>query len=116
MMNPSHMSVVSPSVPTPVNVSLVPLPFYDVHASIIPPTTLPNKGSSRFQASSFQFTLSMDQANDIASNRDVRMTAKISHLYQIQLRFCPLDTTKEQGDELPPSICVEVNNKMCPLP
>ena len=116
LMNPGHPGVVGPSVPSPVNVSLVPLPFYDVHASIIPPTSLPNKGSSRFQTASFPVTLSLDQANDIASNRDVRMTAKISHLYQIQLRFCQLDTSKEQADEFPPSICVEVNNKMCPLP
>jgi len=27
-----------------------------------------------------------------------------------------MDTTKEQTDEFPPSICVQVNGKMCPLP
>ena len=101
---------------TPVNVSLKPLPFFDTHGCLVQPTALASRGSSRFQTASFQFTLSLDQANDIASNRDLRQTAKISHLYQIQLRFCPLDTTKEQTDEFPPSICVEVNNKMCPLP
>merc|ERR1719195_2097343 len=104
------------SASSPVSVSLKPLPFYDVHAELIPPSSLPTKGSSRFQEASFPFTLSLQQANDIALNRDMRMNAKISHLYQIQLRFCPLDTTKEQGDEFPPSICVEVNGKMCPLP
>ena len=46
----------------------------------------------------------------------MRQTAKISHIYQIQLRFCPMDTSKEQTDEFPPSISVEINNKMCPLP
>ena len=101
---------------TPVNVSLKPLPFFDTHGCLVQPTALASRGSSRFQTASFQFTLSLDQANDIASNRDLRQTAKISHLYQIQLRFCPLDTTKEHTDEFPPSICVEVNNKMCPLP
>ena len=27
-----------------------------------------------------------------------------------------LDTSAEQGDEFPPSICVQVNGKMCSLP
>ena len=35
---------------------------------------------------------------------------------QIQLRFCLLETTCEQKDEFPPSICVRVNNKIAPLP
>lgn len=35
---------------------------------------------------------------------------------QVQMRFCPLDTSAEQGDEFPPSICVQVNGKMFPLP
>lgn len=42
--------------------------------------------------------------------------AVLSHILFSHYRFCPLDTTKEQGDEFPPSICVEVNGKMCPLP
>ena len=37
-------------------------------------------------------------------------------LIQVQLRFCPLDPSAEQGDEFPPSICVQINGKMCPLP
>merc|ERR1711915_761611 len=45
-----------------------------------------------------------------------RMGSKLDYLYQIQLRFCQLDTSAEQGDEFPPSICVQVNGKMCPLP
>ena len=39
-----------------------------------------------------------------------------STLLQVQLRFCPLDPSAEQGDEFPPSICVQINGKMCPLP
>ena len=75
------------SASSPVSVSLKPLPFYDVHAELIPPSSLPTKGSSRFQEAAFPFTLSLQQANDIALNRDMRMNAKISHLYQIQLRL-----------------------------
>ena len=92
------------------------LPFYDIHGELLPPTSLLAQGSSRFQEAQFQFQLTPQQATDIASNRDIRMGSKLDYLYQVQLRFCPLDSTAEQGDEFPPSICVQVNNKMCQLP
>ena len=100
----------------PVNVSLKSLPFYDVHASLVTPTALVTRGPNRFQTASFQFQLSVEQANQIALNRDLRQSAKVNHTYQIQLRFCVLDPSTVQSDEFPPSICVEVNGKMCPLP
>ena len=37
-------------------------------------------------------------------------------LIQVQLWFCPQDPSAEQCDEFPPSICVQINSKMCPLP
>jgi len=112
-----NLASMGASMSAPVDVKFKPLPFYDVHDKLIPPTILSTKGSSRFQTSQFQFLLTLQQANDIASNRDMRQTAKISHLYQIQLRFCQMDTSgQEVGDEFPPSIVVEVNNKMCSLP
>ena len=37
-------------------------------------------------------------------------------LIQVQLWFCPLDPSAEQGDDFLPSICVQINGKMCPLP
>merc|ERR1711971_286309 len=64
----------------------------------------------------FQFYLTPQQATDIASNRDIRMGSKLDYLYQVQLRFCPLDPSAEQGDEFPPSICVQVNGKCAPCP
>jgi len=99
-----------------VNVTLKNLPFYEEHGALLLPSTLLAKGSGRFQEAQFQFVLTVQQANDIASTRDIRATTKLNYLHQVQLRFCPLDTTKEQGDEFPPSICVQVNGKMCPLP
>ena len=81
-----NLASMGASMSAPVDVKFKPLPFYDVHDKLIPPTVLSTKGSSRFQTSQFQFLLSLQQANDIASNRDMRQTAKISHLYQIQLR------------------------------
>jgi len=104
------------NVAQPANVKMKKLPFYDIHAELLQPTSLLAQGSSRFHELQFQFSLSPQQATDIASNRDIRMGSKLDYLYQVQLRFCPLDTTAEQGDEFPPSICVQVNGKMCPLP
>jgi len=104
------------AVPQPANVKLKKLPFYDIHGELLAPTSLLAQGSSRFQEAQFQFQLTPQQATDIASNRDIRMGSKLDYLYQVQLRFCPLDSTQEQGDEFPPSICVQVNSKMCQLP
>jgi len=104
------------SVPQPANVKFKTLPFYDIHGELLQPTSLLAQGSSRFQEAQFQFFLSPTQATDIASNRDIRMGSKLDYLYQVQLRFCALDASTEQGDEFPPSICVQVNGKMCPLP
>jgi len=104
------------AVPQPANVKLKRLPFYDIHGELLQPTALVAQGSSRFQEAQFQFLLSPSQATDIASNRDIRMGSKLDYLYQVQLRFCPLDPSAEQGDEFPPSICVQINGKMCPLP
>ena len=104
------------SVPQPANVKLKTLPFYDIHGELLSPTSLLAQGSSRFQEAQFQFQLTPQQATDIASNRDIRMGSKLDYLYQVQLRFCPLDSTAEQGDEFPPSICVQINSKMCQLP
>jgi len=99
-----------------VNVKFKNLPFYDIHGELLKPTSLVTQGSSRFQEAQFQFMLTPEQATNIASNRDIRMGSKLDYLYQIQLRFCQLDTSAEQGDEFPPSICVQVNGKMCTLP
>ena len=41
---------------------------------------------------------------------------KIEYSVQVQLRFCLNETTCEQDDNFPPSICVKINSKMCPLP
>ena len=73
-------------------------------------------GSSRFQEAQFQFMLTPEQATNIASNRDIRMGSKLDYLYQIQLRFCQLDTSAEQGDEFPPSICVQVSKHCYMIP
>jgi len=112
----SQSSGIQASQAKPANVKLITLPFYDQHGALLVPSTLMPKGTGRFQEAQYQFTFSVQQANDIASKRDTRPTTKINYVYQVQLRFCQLDTSKEQSDEFPPSICVQVNGKMCPLP
>ena len=84
----------------PVSVRLKSLPFYDVHAALVTPTALMTRGANRFQTATYHFQLGVDQANQIALNRDQRQSAKINHVYQVQLRFCQLDTSEEQGTEL----------------
>jgi len=72
--------------------------------------------ASRFQESMFTFHLTPQQANDVAMSREVQPGPKIDYTVQVQLRFCLLETSCEQEDNFPPSICVKVNSKMCPLP
>lgn len=100
----------------PNNVKLKPLPFFDIHSELLPGSALVSQGSSRFQEVNLKFTFNPEQATKIAINRDYRVGAKLEYQYQVQLRFCLLDPTTEQGDEFPPSIAVQVNGKMCPLP
>ncbi|KAI9575761.1 hypothetical protein GQX74_015656 [Glossina fuscipes] len=64
----------------------------------------------------FYFTLTPQQATEIASNRDIRSSSKVEHAIQVQLRFCLLETSCDQDDCFPPSVAVKVNNKMCQLP
>jgi len=97
-------------------VALTKLPFYTVHGQLVPPTTLAAQGSGRFQEAHLQFQLSCQQATDIASNRDTSPGSKLEYPYQVQVRFCHLSTSGEQGDEFPPSVCLQINDKMFPLP
>ncbi len=48
--------------------------------------------------------------------RDMRPTGRGEYLVQVQLRFCLLETSCDQEDAFPPSICVRVNGKMATLP
>ncbi|XP_022237384.1 E3 SUMO-protein ligase PIAS2-like isoform X2 [Limulus polyphemus] len=94
------------------DVRLKPLPFYDVLAELLRPSSLLPKKPGRFQEDSFAFHLTPQQAHDIAMSR----TESKDYGIQVQMRFCLLETTCEQEDNFPPSICVRVNSKMCSLP
>ncbi|CAG2106505.1 unnamed protein product, partial [Medioppia subpectinata] len=93
------------------------LPFYDILGELLKPSSLlPTAPGSRFQESMFTFHLTPQQANDVAMSREVTPGPKVDYTVQLQLRFCLNETTCEQDDNFPPSICVKVNSKMCPLP
>ncbi|XP_076356649.1 E3 SUMO-protein ligase PIAS2-like isoform X2 [Tachypleus tridentatus] len=97
--------------PVHPDVCLKPLPFYDVLAELLKPSSLMPTKPGRFQEDSFTFHLTPQQAHDIAMSRGSK-----DYGVQVQLRFCLLETSCEQEDNFPPSICVRVNCKMCPLP
>ncbi|XP_064650037.1 E3 SUMO-protein ligase PIAS2-like isoform X2 [Lineus longissimus] len=92
------------------------LPFYDVLGELLKPSTLVPRNTSRFQETFFVFHLTPQQAQDIAMSRDMRPGSKCDYQVQVQLRFCLLETSCEQGDNFPPSICVRVNSKIATLP
>jgi len=112
----SQPTTVPTATPQPNDVKLKSLPFFDIHSELLPGSALVSQGSSRFQEVNLKFTFNPEQATKIAINRDYRVGAKLEYQYQVQLRFCLLDPSIEQGDEFPPSIAVQVNGKMCPLP
>lgn len=98
------------------DVRLKRLAFYDIKAVLIQPSSLVPQGTNRTQEAVYHFTLTPQQATEIASNRDIRNGSKHEYTVQVQLRFCLMETSCEQEDCFPPNVIVKVNNKMCPLP
>ncbi|XP_055932610.1 E3 SUMO-protein ligase PIAS2-like [Argiope bruennichi] len=88
------------------------LPFYDIMYVLVRPTSLVADPSERYQETSFYFTLTPQQAQDVAISKN----ASGNYECQILLRFCLLDVSSEQEDNFPPSICVKVNSKIVTLP
>ncbi|XP_053965669.1 E3 SUMO-protein ligase PIAS2 isoform X3 [Anastrepha ludens] len=110
------MNPIPTHIPIHPDVRLKKLAFYDVLAVLIKPSSLVPRNTQRIQEVPFYFTLTPQQATEIASNRDIRNSNKIEHAIQVQLRFCLLETSCEQEDCFPPSVSVKVNNKLCQLP
>ncbi|CAG5029775.1 unnamed protein product [Parnassius apollo] len=113
------LSPTAPLPPFPVHpdVKFKKLPFYDVMAELMKPSTMMPMQAGRMQEGTFIFHLTPQQATEIASGKDIVGTSnKLDYVIQAQLRFCLLETSCEQEDYFPPSVNVKVNNKMCPLP
>ncbi|KAH9635826.1 hypothetical protein HF086_002386 [Spodoptera exigua] len=112
-------SPTAPLAPFPVHpdVKFKKLPFYDVLAELMKPSTMMPMQAGRMQEGTYVFHLTPQQATEIASGKDLVGTSnKLDYVIQAQLRFCLLETSCEQEDHFPPSVNVKVNNKMCPLP
>ncbi|KAJ2948336.1 hypothetical protein O0L34_g7575 [Tuta absoluta] len=112
-------SPTAPLPPFPVHpdVKFKKLPFYDVLAELMKPSTMMPMQAGRMQEGTYIFHLTPQQATEIASGKDiVGASNKLDYVIQAQLRFCLLETSCEQEDYFPPSVNVKVNNKMCPLP
>ncbi|KAF5269801.1 hypothetical protein FQR65_LT05847 [Abscondita terminalis] len=111
-----QQNVINNSYPVHPDVKFKRLPFFDVIADLLKPSSLIPQNSQRIQETQFYFHLTPQQATDVASSRDIRPGSKCEYIKQVQLRFCLLETTCEQEDCFPPNVVVKVNNKLCPLP
>ncbi|CAK1553012.1 unnamed protein product [Leptosia nina] len=117
MPSPSPTSVLTSPFPVHPDIKFKKLPFYDVLAELMKPSTMMPLQPGRMQEGSFIFHLTPQQATEIATGKDiVGSSNKLDYVVQAQLRFCLLETSCEQEDYFPPSVNVKVNNKMCPLP
>ncbi|BFZ01890.1 hypothetical protein BsWGS_04929 [Bradybaena similaris] len=113
-----NMRTVLPQAGLPVNpdLRLKHLPFYDVLAEIMKPSSLIPKSNGRMQESLFVFHLTPQQAYDITRSRDLQPGSKNEYTVQVQVRFCLLEPSCEQADMFPSQIQVRVNNKPATLP
>ncbi|CAL7950097.1 unnamed protein product [Xylocopa violacea] len=102
--------------PVHPDVRLKKLPFFDLLAELLKPSSLMPQGSMRLQENTFMFHLTPQQSTNVASSRDCRAGSKMDYTVQIQMRFCLQETSCEQEDCFPPNIAVKVNGKLCPLP
>lgn len=114
--NRQQPAMVPANYPVHPDVKFKRLPFFDVIAELLKPSSLIPQNSQRMQDATFYFHLTPQQATEVACSRDIRPNTKLEYIKQIQLRFCLLETTCEQEDCFPPNVIVKVNNKMCPLP
>lgn len=103
-------------ITVPADVRFKRLPFYDIKAELLRPSSLVPQTPQRIQECTFSFTLTADQATEIACGRDTSNPSKVDYSTQVQMRFCLLDPNGEQDDNFPPNVVVKINNKLCQLP
>ncbi|KAM4872587.1 E3 SUMO-protein ligase PIAS3 isoform 3-T3 [Thomomys bottae] len=118
LLGPKREVDMHPPLPQPVHpdVTMKPLPFYEVYGELIRPTTLASTSSQRFEEAHFTFALTPQQVQQILTSREVLPGAKCDYTVQVQLRFCLCETSCPQEDYFPPNLFVKVNGKLCPLP
>ncbi len=102
--------------PTVPDVKLRNLPFYKIEAVLMKPSSLQPRGLARFQEQTFSFHLTPTQASAIAQSSFRDAYGRQEFKKQIQLRFSLLETSCEQDDNFPASVCVKVNGRLQTLP
>ncbi|XP_032227300.2 E3 SUMO-protein ligase PIAS2 isoform X2 [Nematostella vectensis] len=113
---PSRREEMSNSVPVHPDVRLVSLPFFEHIDDLVRPTSLVPVGMSQLQENYVVFHLTPRQVGLITTSRDNRPHSRHDFTVQIQLRICLLETSCEQSDNFPSSLCIKVNGKICSLP
>ena len=76
------------------------------------PTALQPHGTGRFQEQKFNFYLSPSQATEIAESCFRDANGRADYKKQIQMRFSLNETSCEQDDNFPSSICVKASYTM----
>ncbi|XP_042866296.1 E3 SUMO-protein ligase PIAS2-like isoform X2 [Penaeus japonicus] len=84
-------------------VTIKKIPFYDVLDTLLQNSII-RKGSEQMQFT-FKFRLNPDQLENLHTDQS----------HQVQIRFCRLDTMREQPDYFPNSLQVAVNNDLLHL-
>ena len=100
-----HRHLIYPTCP---DVRLKRLPFYDVMATLLKPSSLQPTGSARFQEQTFSFHLTPQQVSAIEQSGYRDAMGRPDYKKQIQVRFSLLETSCEQADNFPSSVCVKV--------
>ena len=111
----------TPVHPLHPDVVLKRLPFYILGEVLLRPSSLQASavnagGKMKLQDQTFVFHLSPTQARLVSDSRLRGGAGRVEYRQQVQLRFSLLDTTSEQPDNFPKSLCVKVNGKMVTLP
>ncbi|XP_077457535.1 E3 SUMO-protein ligase PIAS2 [Stigmatopora argus] len=103
--------------PVHPDVEMKSLPFYDVLDILIKPSSLGASIAQRYhQEKYFVFALTPQQVREVCISRDFLPGGRRDYMVQIQLRFCLSETSCQQEDNYPNSLCIKVNGKLFPLP
>ena len=94
--------------PTCPDVKMKKLPFYDVQATLLKPTSLQPTGQAKFQQQNFSFHLTPQQAEMIQQSGYRDSMGRPDFKKQVLVRFSLLETSCEQEDNFPLSLCVKV--------
>jgi E3 SUMO-protein ligase PIAS2 len=101
----SRTNLIYPTFP---DVTMRPLPFYKIVAVLMQPCSLQPSGNARFQEQKFSFYLSPTQVESIERSAYRDTNGRPDHKRQVQLRFSLLETSCDQDDNFPSSLCVKV--------